>query len=43
MESAVGAGSAVPTQAIEAVLQQDPLSTSFRQGGAVLDEQIVIA
>jgi hypothetical protein len=38
-----GTGSAVPMQAIAAALQQDPLSTSFRQGGAVLDEQIVIA
>ena len=35
--------SAVPTQAIETALQQDPLSTSFRQGGVVLDEQIVVA
>ena len=38
-----GATSAVPTQAIETALQQDPLSTSFRQGGVVLDEQIVVA
>ena len=37
-----GAGSAVPTQAIEAALQQDPLSTSFRQGGVVLGEQVVV-
>jgi uncharacterized OsmC-like protein len=38
-----GATSPVPTQAIEAALQQDPLSTSFRYGGAVLDERIVMA
>jgi hypothetical protein len=37
-----GAGSAVLDQAIEAALQQDPLSTSFRQGGVVLGEQIVV-
>jgi hypothetical protein len=35
--------STVPAQTIEAALQQDPLSTSFRQGGVVLDEQIVMA
>jgi hypothetical protein len=33
----------MPAQAIEAALQQDPLSTSFRQGGVVLDEQSVVA
>jgi hypothetical protein len=33
----------MPVQAIEAALQQDPLSTSFRQGGVVLDEQSVVA
>ena len=37
-----GAGSAVPTQAIKAALQQDPLSTSLRQGGVVLGEQVVV-
>jgi hypothetical protein len=30
-------------QAVEAALQQDPLSMSFRQGGVVLDEQTVVA
>jgi hypothetical protein len=37
-----GAPSTVPAQAIEAALQQDPLSTSFRQGGVVLGEQTVV-
>ena len=37
-----GAPSALLGQAIEAALQQDPLSTSFRQGGVLLDEQIVV-
>ena len=37
-----GAPSAWPVQAIEAALQQDPLSTSLRQGGVLLDEQIVV-
>jgi hypothetical protein len=32
----------MPAQAIEVALQQDPLSTSFRQGGVVLGEQIVV-
>jgi hypothetical protein len=36
------APSTVSAQAIEAALQQDPLSTSFRQGGVVLGEQIVV-
>lgn len=35
-----GAPSAVLGQAIAAALQQDPLSTSFRQGGVVLGEPI---
>jgi hypothetical protein len=29
-------------QAIEAALQHDPLATSFRVGGVLLDEQIVV-
>jgi uncharacterized OsmC-like protein len=29
-------------QAIAAALQQDPLTASFRQGGVVLDEQVVV-
>jgi len=37
-----GAPSARLGQAIEAALQQDPLSTSLRQGGVLLDEQIVV-
>jgi uncharacterized OsmC-like protein len=37
-----GARHAIPVQTVEAALQQDPLSTSFRQGGVVLDEQIVV-
>ncbi len=37
-----GAPSTVLSQTIEAALQQDPLSTSFRQGGVVLGEQIVV-
>jgi uncharacterized OsmC-like protein len=37
-----GALSAVQQQAIEAAFQQDPLSTSFRQGVVVLGEQIVV-
>lgn len=37
-----GAPSAVLGQAIAAALPQDPLSTSFRQGGVVLSEQIVV-
>jgi uncharacterized OsmC-like protein len=37
-----GALSALPVQAIEAALQQDPLYTSFRKGGVLLDEQIVV-
>jgi uncharacterized OsmC-like protein len=36
------AASAVQQQAIEAALQQDPLSTSVRQGVVVLGEQIVV-
>jgi uncharacterized OsmC-like protein len=38
-----GSGRTAPAQTIEAALQQDPLSTSFRQGGVVLGEQIVVA
>jgi hypothetical protein len=30
------------TQAIAAAVQQDPLSTSFRQGGVVLGEQVMM-
>jgi hypothetical protein len=37
------APSATLSHAIEAALQQDPLSTSIRTGGGVLDEQIVLA
>ncbi len=37
-----GAPSAGQDQAIKAALQQDPLSISFRQGGVVLDEQVVV-
>ena len=36
------APSAALGQAIEAALQQDPLSTSFRTGGVLLSEQIVV-
>ena len=36
------APSAVQDQAIKAALQRDPLSTSFRLGGVVLGEQIVV-
>ena len=38
-----GASRAWPIQAIEAALQQDPLATSFRVGGALLGEEIVVA
>ena len=31
-----------PVQSLEAALQHDPLSTSFRQGGVLLGEQIVV-
>jgi hypothetical protein len=37
-----GAPSAVLVQAIEAALQQDLLSTSCREGGVLLSEQIVV-
>jgi uncharacterized OsmC-like protein len=37
-----GAPNALPVQAIEAALQQDPLSTSFRRGDVLLGEQIVV-
>ena|GEM_PF-375880 len=36
------APSAVLVQAIQAALQQDPLSRSFREGGMLLDEQIMV-
>ena len=36
------APSAVLVQAIQATLQQDPLSRSFREGGVLLGEQIVV-
>jgi len=38
-----GAPSAVLVQVIEATLQHDPLSTSFRTGGVLLGEHIVVA
>ena len=37
-----GAPSVVLVQVIEAALQHDPLSTSFRTGGVLLGEQIVV-
>jgi len=37
-----GAPDALPIQTIEAALQQDPLSASFRKGGVLLGEQIVV-
>lgn len=37
-----GTSSMVPVQAIEAALQHDPLGLSFRNGGMVLGEQIVM-
>ncbi len=37
-----GAPNALPVQAIEAALQQDPLYTSFRKGGVLLSEQIAV-
>jgi uncharacterized OsmC-like protein len=37
-----GAPGVVPVQAIEAALQHDPLATSFRAGGMLLDEQIIV-
>jgi hypothetical protein len=37
-----GAPGVVPVQAIEAALQHDPLATSFRVGGVLLNEQIVV-
>jgi hypothetical protein len=37
-----GAPGAVPVQAIEAALQHDPLSASFRDGGVLRGEQIVM-
>jgi len=37
-----GAPGVVPVQAIAAALQHDPLATSFRVGGVLLDEQIVV-
>ena len=36
------APNAVLVQAIQSALQQDPLSRSFREGGVLLDEQIVV-
>ena len=36
------APSAVLVEAIRAALQQDPLSRSFREGGVLLGEQIVV-
>jgi hypothetical protein len=38
-----GAPRAWSIQAIEAALQQDPLATSFRVGGMLLDEEIVVS
>ena len=38
-----GASSAWLVQSIEAALQHDPLSTSFRAGGVLLGEQIIVA
>ncbi|MGH8057114.1 MAG: OsmC family protein [Candidatus Entotheonellia bacterium] len=38
-----GALDALPIQTIEAALQQDPLSASFRKGGILLSEQIVVS
>jgi hypothetical protein len=37
-----GRPSTLRTQAIEAALQQDPLSASFRKGGGLLGEQMVV-
>jgi len=37
-----GTRGAEPVEAIEAALQHDPLSTSFRDGGMLLGEQIVV-
>jgi len=37
-----GVPSAVLVQAIRAALQQDPLSCSFRAGGVLLSEPIVV-
>jgi uncharacterized OsmC-like protein len=37
-----GAPNALPVQAIEAALQQDPLYLSFRKGAVLLGEQIVV-
>ena len=37
-----GAPGTGPLQAIEAALQHDPLSLSFRDGGVLLGEQIVV-
>jgi uncharacterized OsmC-like protein len=37
-----GTPGAVPVHAIEAALQHDPLSTSFREGGVLRGEQIVV-
>ncbi|HEX9867706.1 MAG TPA: hypothetical protein VGC99_03755 [Candidatus Tectomicrobia bacterium] len=37
-----GAPGVLPVQAIEAVLPHDPLSLSFRMGGVLLGEQIVV-
>jgi len=37
-----GAPVVSPVQAIEAALQHDPLSLSFRRGGVLLGEQIVV-
>jgi uncharacterized OsmC-like protein len=37
-----GAPGAVPVQAIAAALHDDPLSTSFREGGVLLGEQTIV-
>jgi uncharacterized OsmC-like protein len=37
-----GATGVSPVQAIEAALQHDPLALSFRGGGVLLDEQIIV-
>jgi uncharacterized OsmC-like protein len=38
-----GAPAIPPVQTIEAALQHDPLTLSFRNGGVLLDEQIIVA
>jgi hypothetical protein len=37
-----GTPEVLPIQAIEAALQHDPLSLSFRKGAVLLGEQIVV-